>query len=77
MQDNTSPPDRNDRRGDEIGRALHDQRIDQQIKALQEQVASLADDREKAMRWGIMVLGAAVLAMATWIFNFITTGHIK
>ena len=73
------PDDRRNeiRRDDDIARALHDQQIDQEIKALKDQVASLASDREKALRWGIMVLGAAVLAMASWIFNFITTGHIK
>ena len=59
-----------------VEKALHIQQMDSKIAMLEKQVESLAADREKAMRWGIMTLGAGVLAMATWIFNSVT-GHIK
>lgn len=39
-------------------------------------VAALSNDRDKAMRWGILTLGSIVVGMGTWIFNFIT-GHLK
>lgn len=48
-----------------------------EIEALRKGLASLEKDRESAMRWGILVLGGAVLAMGTWIFNFIISGHGK
>ena len=46
------------------------------IGDLERMVDSLMTDREKAMRWGILTLGSAVLAMASYIFNFVT-GHLK
>ena len=52
--------------------ALH-----KEVKDLRDQVEMLAHDRDRAMRWGLMVLGTAVLGMASWIFNFITNGHAK
>lgn len=55
-----------------LAKALHIQQMDQKITQLEAQVESLRADREKAMRWGIMSLGAAVLGLGTWIFNFIT-----
>ena len=60
----------------EVEAALLAQQTDKRIKDLEVLVKSLTDDREKAMRWGIMALGAAVLAMASYIFS-IVTGHIK
>ena len=56
--------------------ALLAQQTDKRIKDLERQVDSLITDRERAMRWGIMALGAAVLAMASYIFNFVV-GHLK
>ena len=50
--------------------ALHKENED-----LQKRLASLEKDRESAMRWGIIVLGGAVMAMGTWIFNFILMGR--
>lgn len=43
------------------------------FRDLQESVDKLNTEKEKAMRWGIMALGAAVLGMGTWIFNLIAS----
>lgn len=32
-------------------------------------IEALEKDREHALRWGIMLLGTAVVSMGTWIFN--------
>jgi hypothetical protein len=45
------------------------------IAVLQKALDSLQRDRESAMRWGIIVLGTTVVALLTWIFNFIMQGH--
>lgn len=60
----------------EVEAALLAQQTDKRIKDLERLVESLITDREKAMRWGILTLGASVLAMASYIFNIIT-GHVK
>ena len=60
----------------EVEAALLAEKTDQRIKDLERMVESLINDREKAMRWGILTLGAAVLAMASYMVNFITS-HIK
>ena len=60
----------------EVEAALLAEKTDQRIKDLERMVESLITDREKAMRWGILTLGAAVLAMASYMVNFITS-HIK
>ena len=60
----------------EVEAALLAQQTDKRIKDLERLVESLIVDREKAMRWGILTLGAAVLAMASYIFSFVT-GHLK
>lgn len=46
----------------------HLERTDKQLRALQH-------DRDNALKWGIMVLGTAVVSMGSWIFNAITKGH--
>ena len=63
-------------RSPETEAALHLQLTDKRIEDLEALVTSLVNDRERALRWGIMALGAAVLAMATYIFNLIT-GQLK
>ena len=34
-------------------------------------VSNLAKDRDNALRWGIIMLGTAVVSMGLWIFNLI------
>lgn len=46
----------------------HLERTDRQLKALQ-------SDRDNALKWGVMILGSAVVSMGTWIFNAISKGH--
>ena len=52
------------------------ERINPHLDAQDEAIKALEDERNKALRWGIGALGAAVLGMGSWIFNFIT-GHMK
>lgn len=40
-------------------------------------LTALEDERNKALKWGVMSLGSAVMGMAYWIFNAVTGGHIK
>ena len=56
----------------ETTNALSDARLD----ALEEKVKQLSDERDKALKWGILTLGGAVIGLGTWIFNFVA-GHIK
>lgn len=60
----------------EVEAALLAEKTDKRIKDLEALVASLVEDRKQAMKWGTAALGAAVIGMASYIFNFIT-GHIK
>ena len=60
----------------EVEAALLAEKTDKRIKDLERMVEGLMADREKAMRWGILTLGAAVLGMASYIFSFVT-GHLK
>lgn len=46
----------------------HLERTDRQLKALQ-------SDRDNALKWGVMILGSAVVSMGAWIFNAISKGH--
>ena len=50
--------------------------IHKEIEALQKEVSGIKAERDKALRWGLVLLGSAVIAMAGWIFTFIT-GHLK
>jgi hypothetical protein len=43
----------------------HLHRSDSKIKALEK-------DRDNAIKWGLMILGTAVVSMASWIFKLIT-----
>lgn len=55
-----------------------------EVKAMQiaqaataKDIEALQDERNRALKWGIMSLGGAVMGMAYWIFNQITGGHLK
>lgn len=41
------------------------QKTDGKLKALER-------DRDSALKWGIMILGTAVVSMGAWIFKYIT-----
>lgn len=36
-----------------------------------ETIDGLVAEKERAMKWGLMLLVSAVLGMGTWIFNFV------
>ena len=55
---------------------MEQERINAHLKAQDEAIKALEDERTKALKWGITVLGAAVISMGTWIFNLVT-GHVK
>lgn len=40
-------------------------------------VAAMQAERDHALKWGIVTLGAAVISMGLWIFNLFTGGHLK
>lgn len=48
-----------------------------QLADNQSAITALQDERNQALRWGLMSLGAAVLGLSSWIFNQITGGHLK
>jgi len=41
------------------------------------QIAALEDERTKALKWGVMTLGTAVMGMGVWIANKIIGGQIQ
>lgn len=50
--------------------------VEARIKETDDAVMALQDERTKALKWGIVTLGTAVLAMASWTWNFVV-GHLK
>lgn len=67
----------------EVENILRAQLIEQRFIALElantanaTKIAKLTSEKESALMWGILTLGAAVVGMVVWIFNLIT-GHIK
>ena len=53
------------------------QEADDKLSAATKQIAALEDERNKALKWGVMTLGSAVLGMAYWIIDKIAGGHIR
>lgn len=56
---------------------LRQQEVENDIAEARSAIVALQDERNKALRWGVMSLGTAVLGMAYWIFNAVTGGHLK
>lgn len=50
--------------------------MDERLQSTDAAVAALIDERNKALKWGILSLGSAVMGMGYWIVNFFT-GHAK
>lgn len=46
-------------------------------KANAEKIEALEDKRTKALKWGVMTLGTAVMGMAYWIFDKVISGSIR
>lgn len=47
-----------------------------ELAAQNAKITALEDERNKALRWGVLALGSAVLGMAGWIFSHLTTGRL-
>lgn len=43
--------------------------MERQIEDLESRVTKIIGDRDRALLWGILTLGAAVVGMAGWIFT--------
>jgi len=43
----------------------------QKLEALEEKVESLIRDRDNALKWGVLTLGAAVFGLLKWIFDLV------
>ncbi|PIL41893.1 hypothetical protein CR105_27270 [Massilia eurypsychrophila] len=50
---------------------------DQDRARMNAKIAALEDERNKALKWGVGTLGAAVMGMAYWIFDKVVGGHIR
>jgi hypothetical protein len=46
------------------------------LEALEDRVKKLSEERDQALKWGILTLGGAVVGLCTWIVNFVTS-HLK
>ncbi len=60
----------------EIEKAVALDRLHQKIETLKQSIEltdrglkSLQEDRDKALRWGLITLGSTVLGMGIWIFG--------
>lgn len=43
--------------------------LQEKIKNIEEAVQSLTKDRDSALRWGIVTLGAALIGLGSWVFT--------
>lgn len=44
--------------------------LEEDHKAALAEINELKQDRNKALKWGIALLGSAVITMASWIFKY-------
>lgn len=56
-----------------LKQALENMRAD--LSDVRTQLDGMLKDRERAMRWGVTVLGSAVVTMAGYIFNLFSGKH--
>lgn len=47
------------------------------IKAERDRISALEAERTKALKWGVMTLGSAVMGMFYWIADKVLTGAIR
>jgi hypothetical protein len=50
---------------------------DREIAEARADIAALQSERDKALKWGVISLGSAVLGMAYWILEKLIGGHIR
>lgn len=63
----------------EVTRELAEVKAESDKKSAEQgaKIAALEDERNKALKWGVLSLGTAVMAMGYWIFNKVIGGHIQ
>lgn len=64
----------------EVAIALLHEKIETLTEALartDRALTSLQGERDKALRWGLVVLGSAVLSMGLWIFALLEKALIR
>lgn len=47
------------------------------IEEMKADIAAMQSERDKALKWGVMTLGSAVLGMGYWILEKIIGGRIQ
>jgi|GEM_PF-3809604 len=52
-------------------------RADKEIAAVKGELAVLRLERDKALKWGVMTLGSAVISLVVWIAGKVMGGHIQ
>ena len=45
-----------------------------EMEELQEKVSSLSDERDKALKWGLVLLGSTVLSLLGWVVKLLSGG---
>lgn len=53
------------------------EKADSAIKAESDRISALEAERTKALKWGVMTLGGAVMGMVYWIFDKLIKGEIR
>ncbi len=64
----------------EVAIALLHTKIENLTQALErtdKSLTALQGERDKALRWGLVVLGSAVLSMGLWIFSLLEKALIR
>lgn len=50
--------------------------VESELQETKDAIHALQDERTKALKWGITTLGAAVIAMASWMWTYLGS-HLK
>lgn len=53
-----------------------DRRLEKKTEATDKKFDLLEEERNKALKWGVMALGGMVISLITWIVN-VAKDHIK
>jgi hypothetical protein len=51
--------------------AVEEALMSKRVEDLEDLVGELKADRDKFLRWGVIVLGGAVVSLVTWVFNLL------
>lgn len=56
----------------DLERAALDAVTQRRVEEIERTVKELKEDRDKFLRWGVIVLGGTVVGLVTWIFKLVT-----